>query len=67
MKFEQKHYDYNDFTGKKNEAPVETIVVETEAITLPEVVDAFERFLKACGFYFNGKLDIVEDEDDGSI
>ena len=67
MRFEHKHYDYNNFTGKRIETPVETIVLETESILLPDVINAFERFLRACGFYFNGKLDIVEDEDDGSI
>ena len=67
MRFEHKHYDYDNFTGKKIEAPIETIVMETNAVTITEVIDTFERFLKACGFYFNGKLDIVEDEDDGSI
>ena len=47
MRFEHKHYDYNKFTGKKIETPVETIVLETESILLPDVINAFERFLKA--------------------
>lgn len=62
MRFEHKHYDYDEFTGKRIEKPVETIVMVTEAITLPEVVDTFERFLKACGYSFEGKLDLVEIE-----
>ncbi len=67
MRFEHKHYDYENFTGKKIETPLETIVMETEAITLHEVIDTFERFLKACGFIFNGKLDFVENDNDRSI
>ena len=61
MKFEHKVYDYNDFTGSRLNV-IETIVVETEAVTLTEIVDAFERFLKACDFHFEGKLDFVEEE-----
>jgi hypothetical protein len=29
--------------------------------TLPEVLEAFENFLLACGYKFDGVLDIVED------
>lgn len=61
MKFEQKVYDYDEFTGRQLNV-VETIVMETEAITLSEILDTFERFLKACDYHFDGKLDFVEEE-----
>jgi hypothetical protein len=34
---------------------------ETDAVTLGDMLDAFEHFLKGCGFYFEGHLDIVEE------
>lgn len=62
MRFEHKVYDYDEFTGRQLNV-VETIVIETEAVTLTEIIDAFERFLKACDYHFDGKLDFVgEDE-----
>ena len=30
--------------------------------SLPEVLEAFESFLKACGYCFTGEIDIVEEE-----
>ena len=58
MKFEQKHYDYNEFTGEKL-GVIETVVVETEEIELSAIIETFERFLKACGYHFDGKLDVL--------
>ena len=31
--------------------------------TLPEIIEDFERFLRATGYIFAGHLDIVEDEE----
>ena len=33
-------------------------------VTLPELVEHFERFLKASGFAFDGYLDIVMDKEE---
>jgi hypothetical protein len=43
-------------------SPAETITVTTEAVTLDEILQSFERFLRGCGFSFEGVLDIVVDE-----
>jgi hypothetical protein len=40
------------------------ILVETTAVTLSEVIAAFEGFLRGCGYYFKGNLEIVEPEDE---
>jgi len=35
-----------------------------ESAYLPEMLEAFENYLKACGFVFDGHVEIVEDEDE---
>ena len=35
---------------------------EFETDYLYEVIERFEEFLRGCGFYFNGTIDVVEDE-----
>jgi hypothetical protein len=32
--------------------------------TLDEICETFERFLRACSFCFNGKVQIIEDEEE---
>lgn len=32
--------------------------------TLPEAVEAFDRFLKAAGYVFDGTVDIVDSEEE---
>lgn len=46
-------YQYDD-----NSKKVEVILPRDSA--LPEVLEAFEAFLKASGYYFEGQLDIFE-------
>ena len=41
-----------------------TTIVQTDAHHLPEVIEEFQTFLRGCGYYFNGVLEFV-DEDDG--
>lgn len=40
------------------------ITTETNAETLNEVLEEFECFLKGSGYHFEGKIDIVREEDD---
>jgi hypothetical protein len=35
----------------------------TDQATLTELLDSFEAFLKACGYHFDGKLDIIPEEE----
>lgn len=45
-----------------------TIVHELDhAGYLPDTLEAFEYFLRGCGFHFSGSLDIVPSEDDYSV
>lgn len=37
---------------------------EFEADYLYDVIERFEEFLRGCGFYFNGRLEIVDEESD---
>lgn len=38
------------------------IKVKTDSDSLSDIVQAFEDFLRGCGFCFKGHLDIVDDE-----
>jgi len=38
-----------------------TVTFETNAVFLPEILTEFKHFLKGCGFYFDGELEIVDD------
>lgn len=38
------------------------VEVEVDDVCLPEIIKAFEDFLRGCGFAFDGELDIVEDD-----
>lgn len=40
-----------------------TIEMTTEEIGLSEMLEDFEDFLLGCGFRFDGRLDIVYDEE----
>ena len=39
----------------------EIVIFETHEVTLPEIFNAFKRFLLACGFYIGGEIEDVED------
>jgi len=41
---------------------VETVTTECDYVSLTELLEAFERHLRGCGFVFNGHLEIVDDE-----
>lgn len=55
------------FTNKHSfihEATTRTVTVVSEAETLPDIVEAFEDYLRACGFIFDGHLDIIEEDEE---
>lgn len=59
MKFTQTHTDFR--TGKLQE----TVSIEiAEHSDIGTVFDAFNRFLKAAGYEFDGYVDIVNDQED---
>jgi hypothetical protein len=39
-----------------------TVSITTKGENLEDMCEAFERYLKATGFVFSGKIDIVEEE-----
>lgn len=51
--------DYPDTFNTINDVEV-TIKIDPQS-NLSDVLESFERFLRACGYYFDGHLDIVED------
>lgn len=61
--------DPNDLEVENKQFPKITFTLDSQA-SLPDMVEAFEDFLKASGFTFVGKLDIIvgdEEEDEGGI
>ena len=40
------------------------ITTECNAVTLNEVLEEFECFLKGAGYHFEGKIDIVKEDDE---
>jgi hypothetical protein len=61
MKFTHSHTDYDNRV-------LETISIEiSEHSTLTEALDAFERFLKAVGYVFDGTINIVDEDDKQSF
>jgi hypothetical protein len=38
-------------------------MTNNDLIYLPDVIKEFEHFLRGCGFYFDGSLEIVGDKD----
>lgn len=54
---------YQNFDIYSNEL-TSKITTETNAETLNEVLEEFECFLKGAGYYFDGKIDIVKEDDD---
>jgi hypothetical protein len=57
MKFTHSHTDYDNRV-------LETISIEiSEHSTLTEALDAFERFLKAVGYVFDGNINIVNEDE----
>ena len=37
------------------------VIVQTDASHVTEVLEEFQVFLRGCGYYFNGTLEIVND------
>ena len=40
----------------------ECITIQAEMNSLPQVLESIERFLRGCGFCFEGELDIIPPE-----
>lgn len=43
-----------------------TVIIKSESVVLQDILEDFEEFLKACGFNFDGHLDIVSDHDNAT-
>lgn len=61
---EAKHqfkYTYNE-TDLEEHSPVEITFEMPGEATLTQMLNNFESYLKACGFYFDGHLEFVDNE-----
>jgi len=60
--FKCEHFDYQNLWDK-NEKVASTMNQEFRADDLNTVLENFEMFLRGAGFYFEGRLDIVNEEE----
>jgi len=44
-----------------------TIIVQTNAVHLHDILENFEDFLRGCGFVIDGHIDVIEDKKDDAI
>lgn len=56
FKFECEHRNAWDETLDSK------VTMEFDKEFLPDVLEQFEQFLRGCGYYFDGRLELVEDE-----
>lgn len=40
------------------------VTVKTSAEQLTDIISAFEDYLRGCGFHFDGRLELVDDDTD---
>ena len=59
--FKCENFDYSN-PFNPNERIASTMTQEFRADDLTTVLENFEMFLRGSGFYFEGRLDIVNDE-----
>jgi len=56
-------YKFIKTKDAENRYDISSITIEVDTPDLLKIIEEFEVFLKACGFHFDGHLDIVEDEE----
>lgn len=56
----QFKYTYNE-TDLEEFSPLEVTFEMPAEISLTQMLNNFEQYLRACGFFFDGKVDIVQD------
>lgn len=62
MTFKAEHYDYSLY-GEQSKKPISTIIYDTQHDSLDMILEDFTQFLRGCGFYINGYLDVVPYDD----
>lgn len=56
-------YIFKHQRDPENRFDTTDITFEVDTVSLAELVQAFEHFLKASGFSFDGQLEVVSDEE----
>lgn len=57
-----KHQFKYTFNGSDDAVPVEITFEVAGDSSLSQMIEQFEYYLKACGFHFDGHLDIQNDD-----
>ena len=56
-------YEFRKSADPDNPYDHTSIRMSTNTVSLDEVLETFENYLRACGFVFDGRVDIVEPEE----
>lgn len=54
FRYEVTSEEYSDFS----------IELSCSSVILSDVIESFEQYLRGCGFVFDGRLDLVPDNDE---
>lgn len=57
------HYKFIKTKDVENRFDNTNVSIESESISLPELLEDFADFLRGCGFQIDGHLDVIEDEE----
>ena len=60
-------YTFIKEQDKENKFDVTRVQIDVDTVSLADVVEAFEEYLQACGFKFDGHLDFQDDEQSGQL
>ena len=58
-------YKFTKTINPNNEFDISNVEISTndDPITISELLELMDDFLKACGFHYDGHLEIVEDDE----
>jgi hypothetical protein len=55
--------EYDGWSSLNESCPPSTVTMELRGdVSLPVILENLERFLKGCGYHFDGHLDFVEED-----
>lgn len=56
-------YVFKKIKDEQNPYDTTTVIVKIDTVTLGDLLEGFEDFLRACGYQFKGNLNIVDEYD----
>lgn len=60
-------YKFTRLRDNNNPYDISSLEMTADAVTLGEILQEFEYFLRGCGFIFEGSLEIVESDEPDNV